>query len=444
MRKASFKGGIHLHGYKELTSGKATIPARIPDKVYLPLSQHIGAPCASLVLVGDEVKKGQRIGEGKGFVTAPIHAPVSGKVVAIDVREHPGGTFVPCIIIENDGKEEWADSVKPTKDPDSLDSKTLRDLIFEAGIVGMGGATFPSHVKYSPVEGKKAEVVVLNGIECEPYLTSDHHLMIEKPERIVAGLRYIMRAVCCEKGIIAIEDNKMDAVDLLQKAAAPYNNITVMVMAEKYPQGSEKQLIYACTGKEVPAGGGLPLDVGVIVNNVGTAAAVADAVENGIPLIERYLTLSGDGIKEPTNYLVRIGTLFKDIIDQSGGYVGQVEKIIAGGPMMGKTIFNDEVPVVKGSSGIVVLKGDGKPEMKEFSCVRCAKCIDACPAFLEPTSLVRLSKRGAWDEAEHYNVTSCIECGSCSYGCPAHIPLVQHIRKAKQAVLAAKKAQANK
>lgn len=444
MRKASFKGGIHLHGYKELTSGKATIPARVPDKVYIPLSQHIGAPCASLVLVGDEVKKGQRIGEGKGFVTAPIHAPVSGKVVAIDVREHPGGTFVPCIIIENDGKEEWVDSVKPTKDPDSLDSKALRDLIFDAGIVGMGGATFPSHVKYSPVEGKSAEVVILNGIECEPYLTSDHHLMIEKPERIVAGLSYIMRAVCCDKGIIAIEDNKMDAVDLLQKAAAPYSNITVMVLAEKYPQGSEKQLIYACTGKEVPAGGGLPLDVGVIVNNVGTAAAVAEAVENGTPLIERYLTLSGDGIKEPANYLVRIGTLFKEIIDQGGGYVGNVEKIIAGGPMMGKTIFNDEVPVVKGSSGIVVLKGDAKPEMKEFSCVRCAKCLDACPAFLEPTSLVRLSKRGAWEEAEQNNVTSCIECGSCSYGCPAHIPLVQHIRKAKQAVLAAKKAQANK
>jgi electron transport complex protein RnfC len=261
---------------------------------------------------------------------------------------------------------------------------------------------------------------------------------VEKPERIVAGLRYILRSVCCSKGIIAVEDNKMDAVELLQKVAAPYSDITVMVMPEKYPQGSEKQLIYACTGKEVPAGGGLPLDVGVIVNNVGTAAAVADAVEKGIPLIERYLTLSGDGIKQPENYLVRIGTLFKDLVEQSGGYVGDIEKIIAGGPMMGKTVFNIEVPVVKGSSGIVVVKSDAKPEMKEFSCVRCAKCIDACPAFLEPTSLVRISKRSAWEEAEQFHVTSCIECGSCVYGCPAHIPLVQHIRKAKQAVLAAK------
>ncbi len=302
----------------------------------------------------------------------------------------------------------------------------------------MGGATFPSHVKYGPVEGKKAEVVILNGIECEPYLTSDHHLMLEKPERIVAGLRYIMRSTCCDKGIIAIEDNKMDAVEMLRNAAAPFKEITVMVVPEKYPQGSEKQLIYACTGKEVPAGGGLPLDVGAIVNNVGTAAAIADAVEKGIPLIERYLTLSGDGISTPENYLVRIGTLFKDLIEQSGGYVGTIEKILAGGPMMGKTIFNDEVPVVKGSSGIVVVKNDGKPDIKEFSCVRCAKCIDACPAFLEPTSLVRLSKKSAWEEAEQYQVTSCIECGSCVFGCPAHIPLVQHIRKAKQAVLAAK------
>jgi electron transport complex protein RnfC len=438
MRKAGFKGGIHLHGYKELTSGKATVPARIPDRLYIPLSQHIGAPCASLVLVGDRVGKGQKIGEGKGFVTAPIHASVSGTVSAIELREHPGGSFVHCVVIENDGKEEWAESVKPSGNPDALGPEELRERIFEAGIVGMGGATFPSHVKYSPVEGKKAEVVILNGIECEPYLTSDHHLMLEKPERIVAGLRYIMRSTCCDKGIIAIEDNKMDAVEVLRKAAAPYNDITVMVMPEKYPQGSEKQLIYACTGKEVPADGGLPLDVGVIVNNVGTAAAVADAVEKGVPLIERYLTLSGSGIRTPENYLVRIGTLFKDLVEQSGGYVGDIEKIIAGGPMMGKTLFNDEVPVVKGSSGIVVVRSDDKPEMKEFSCVRCARCIDACPAFLEPTSLVRLSKKRAWEEAEQFHVTSCIECGSCVYGCPAHIPLVQHIRKAKQAVLAAK------
>jgi Na+-translocating ferredoxin:NAD+ oxidoreductase subunit C len=437
MKKATFRGGIHLAGFKELTSGKPTIPARVPERVYIPLSQNIGAPCAPLVVVGAEVKKGQRIGEGKGFVSSPIHASVSGKVVAIDLKEHPGGSFIQCVVIENDGKEEWADTVKPLADPAALDPEELRKIIFDSGIVGLGGATFPTHVKYSPIEGKKIEEVVLNGVECEPYITADHRLMLEKADRIVAGLRLIMRCVGCEKGVVAIEDNKMDAVSVMEKAASSDKNITVQVLKEKYPQGSEKQLIYACTGKEVPVGG-LPLDVGVIVNNVGTAAAIADAVEKGIPLIERYVTISGSGIREPANYLVRIGTLFSDLIAESGGYNGEPERIIAGGPMMGKTVFSDDVPVVKGSSGIVVVRKEEKQEYKEYSCVRCAKCIDICPAFLEPTSLAKMAKRGAWEEAELNNVLSCIECGSCVFSCPARIPLIEYIRRAKQAVLAAK------
>jgi electron transport complex protein RnfC len=437
MKKATFKGGIHLIGYKELTSGCKTLPAAVPDRLYIPLSQHIGSPCAPLVVVGDEVKKGQRIGEGQGFVSSPIHASVSGKIVAIELKEHPGGSFVPCIVIENDGREEWAESVKPHDDPAALTSEEIRKIIFDAGIVGLGGATFPAHVKYNPVEGKKIDEIILNGVECEPFITADHRLMLEKPERIVAGLRYIMRSVGCDKGVIAIEDNKMDAVALLKKAVAAENNIRVVVLKEKYPQGSEKQLIYACTGKQVPAGA-LPLAVGVIVNNVGTSAAIADAVEQGIPLIERYITVSGTGIRQPGNYSVRIGTLFRDLIAQSGGYVGEIERIIAGGPMMGKTVFSDGLPVVKGSSGIVVLKKEQTCETKEYACVRCAKCIDVCPAFLEPTSLVKMAKRSAWEEAESCDVMSCIECGSCVYSCPAKIPLIQHIRRAKQAVLAVK------
>ena len=436
MKKATFKGGIHLAGFKELTSGKETVPAPIPERVYIPLSQHIGAPCAPLVVVGAQVKKGERIGEGKGFVSSPIHASVSGKVVGIETREHPGGSFVPCVVIENNGMEEWAETVKPAGDPARLDSEQLRRIIFEAGIVGLGGATFPAHVKYAPVEGKKVETVILNGVECEPYLTADHRLMLERGERIVAGLGYIMRSVCCEKGVIAIEDNKMDAVAVMEKAAAG-KNIRVVVLKEKYPQGSEKQLIFSCTGKEVPVGG-LPLDVGVIVNNVGTAAAIADAVEKGIPLIERYVTVSGPGVMEPANYLVRIGTLFSELIAQSGGYNGEPERIIAGGPMMGKTVFSAEVPVVKGSSGIVVYRKEDKKAQREYACVRCAKCIDVCPAFLEPTSLAKMAKRGAWEEAEMGNVMSCIECGSCVFSCPAQIPLIEYIRRAKQAVLAAK------
>ena len=439
MKRATFKGGIHLDGHKELTSNLPTVVASVPDRVYIPLSQHIGAPCVPLVVAGDEVKKGQKIGMAKGFVSAPIHASVSGKVIGIEVMEHPGGSFVPCIIIENDHKEEWADSVQPAADPATLTPEELRTIILEAGIVGKGGATFPSHVKYAPVEGKPVETVILNGVECEPYLTTDHRLMLERSAKIVAGLGYIMRAVGCEHGIIAIEENKMDAAAVMEKAVAASStqNIHVIILKEKYPQGSEKQLIYACTGKEIPSGG-LPLAVGVIVNNVGTASALADAVELGIPFIERNVTVSGPGICQPANYRVRIGTLFSELIKQSGGYLGEVEKIIAGGPMMGKTVFSDELPVVKGTSGIVLLHKEPHRAQKEYPCVRCAKCVDACPSFLEPTSLARLAKRSGWKEAEQADVMSCIECSSCVYVCPAQIPLIQYIRRAKQAILAAR------
>lgn len=437
MRKGTFKGGIHLAGSKEATQGQGVLAANIPDRVFIPLSQHTGAPCSPIVKVGDEVKKGQKIGEGKGFVTAPIHASVSGKVVSIEQREHPGGNFVSCIVIENDSKEEWADSVKPNPSPENLTPEELRKVIFEAGIVGLGGAAFPSHVKYSPVEGKKAEVVVLNGIECEPFITADHRVMLEKPDRIITGLRYIMKSSGCTKAVIAIEDNKMDAVAIMEKAIAGDNAISVAVMNEKYPQGSEKQLIYACTGREIPIGG-LPVDVGVVVNNVGTAAAIADAVELGIPLIERIVTLNGDGIAQPANYMVRVGTLFKELIAQSGGYTGEIEMIIAGGPMMGKTVFSDEVPVIKGTSGIIVRKSQIKVKAKEYHCVRCAKCVDACPAFLEPTTIAKYAKKGIWEEAEEHSVLNCIECGSCVFVCPANIPLLQYIRRAKQAIMSAR------
>lgn len=437
MKKMTFKGGVHVAGHKELTNSLKTIPAPVPDKIYIPLSQHIGAPCAPLVVVGDEVKKGQMIGMGKGFISAPVHASVSGTVTGLELMEHPGGSFVSCIVIENNHKEEWAETIKPTENPLALTPEELRKIILDAGIVGMGGATFPAHVKYAPVEGKKVETVILNGVECEPYLTADHRLMLEKPDRIVAGLQYIMRSVGCDNGMIAIEDNKMDAVASLEQAAATVKNISVVVLKEKYPQGSEKQLIYACTGRQVPVGG-LPLAVGVIVNNVGTASAVADAVEYGIPLIERYVTVSGPGIRHPANYLVRIGTLFGELIKESGGPNGEIGKIIAGGPMMGKAVFSDKLPVVKGTSGVVLFTSETYQKGKEYACVRCAKCIDACPAFLEPTSLVRLAKRSAWEEAERTDVMSCIECSSCVYACPARIPLIQHIRRAKQAVLAEK------
>ncbi len=443
MKKGTFKGGVHLPGYKDMTQGLGIVTAVIPDKVYIPLSQHIGAPCSPIVQVGEEVKKGQKIGEGKGFVTAPVHASVSGKVVAIETREHPGGNFVPCIVIENDRREEWEKTIKPRSNPQDLSPEEIRKIVFEAGIVGMGGATFPAHVKYSPVEGKKAEVVVLNGVECEPYITSDHRLMLEKAERVVAGLQYIMKSVDCSKGVIGIEDNKPDAIEVMEKAASGVPGIEVMSLPEKYPQGSEKQLIYSCTGREVPVGG-LPLAVGVVVSNVGTSVAVAEAIEEGKPLIERILTLNGDGVKSPANYSVRVGTLFSDLIEQSGGYTGEIEKIIAGGPMMGKTVYTDSVPVIKGSSGVVVYKKKEQEVFKERDCVRCARCVDGCPQFLEPTTLMKLAKRQQWEEAEKNYALNCIECGSCEYVCPARIPLLQYIRRAKQEITAINRAKANK
>jgi len=436
MSKNTFQGGVHPCGYKELTNSAAIIKAKLPEKVYIPLSQHIGAPCSPIVQVGDDVLKGQKIAEGKGFVTSPIHASISGKVTAIEKRAQAGGNFADCIVIESDGNDQWAETVKPNPNPDDLTAEDLRRIIFEAGIVGMGGAAFPSHVKYAPAEGKKADYIILNGVECEPYLTSDHRLMLEKAERVIAGLRYILRAVDCPKGIIGIEENKPDAIALFEKLVGNDSVISVKPLYEKYPQGSEKQLIYSCTNREVPVGG-LPLDAGVIVNNVGTSAAIADAVELGIPLIERVVTLSGPGIAQPANYSVRIGTLFSELIEQSGGFTGEIEKIINGGMMMGKTVYTTDVPVVKGTSGIVVLKKEGKPSI-EYNCVRCAKCVDACPALLEPTTIAKLAKRSLWEEAQNYDALSCIECGCCSYVCPANIPLVQYIRRAKQAIAAAK------
>jgi len=437
MSKNTFKGGIHPPDHKELTNALASVPAKLPEKVYLPLSQHIGAPCSPIVQIGDEVLKGQKIAEGKGFVTSPIHASISGKIVSIEKKQHPGGNFVDCIVIESDGKDQWIDTIKPNLNPEALSPEELRTIVFEAGIVGMGGAAFPSHVKYAPAEGKKADFIILNGVECEPFLTSDHRLMLEKAERVIAGLRYILKSVGCEKGIIGIEENKPDAISLFEELTVNDAIINVKPLYEKYPQGSEKQLIYACTQREVPVGG-LPLDAGVIVNNVGTAAAIADAVELGLPMIERIVTVSGTGITNPANLLVRFGTLFSDLIEQCGGYNGDIERLICGGLMMGKTVYTADMPVVKGTSGIVILKKDDENKVREFNCVRCAKCVDACPAFLEPTTIVKLAKRGLWEEAQNNNALSCIECGCCVYVCPANIPLVQYIRRSKQAIAALK------
>lgn len=437
MIKLTFRGGIHLPGLKEQSKDRKIVHSSIPEKVYLPLAQHLGAPCTPLVQIGDMVKKGQKIGEGKGPVTAPIHASISGEVVAIEKMPSPAGNYVPCIVIQNDGRDEWHESIKTRDSVDTLTREELVDIVKEAGIVGLGGATFPTHVKYNLPAGKSIKTVIINGIECEPYLTSDYRLMLEETNSIVKGLQYIMKMTDSPKGVIAIEDNKMDAYHLLKEAAADFPEITVVACQEKYPQGSEKHLIYACTGQELPFGK-LPLDLGVLVNNIGTAVAVCQALEKGMPLITRVVTVSGDGIKNPGNYLVPLGTLFRDLLTSSGGFTGEIGKIIAGGPMMGKTVFTDLLPIIKGTSGIVVMRKATTPMATERNCVRCAKCVTACPLHLRTTTLVALAKQKKWPELEDNKVMQCIECGSCAFVCPAKIPIVQYIRRGKQEITAAR------
>ncbi|QRN86333.1 electron transport complex subunit RsxC [Clostridia bacterium] len=439
MKKVTFIGGTHVDSFKELTSTYESKKAIPPDFVYIPLSQHIGAPCEANLCVGEEVLMGQEIGKTLGFVSAPIHSSVSGKVVAIEKKAHPTGRFVNCIVIENDKKDTLVDNVKPEENPEALTGEQIVKKVLDAGIVGLGGAAFPTHVKYTPPENTKIDYVILNGIECEPFITADHRLMLEYPESIVKGLGYILKATGAKRGIVAIEDNKMNAIKILTDCCEKYDNIDVVVCAEKYPQGGEKQLIYATTHREVPVGG-LPLDVGVIVNNVGTAKAVCDAVENNMPLIERMVTVSGTSVDTPANYIARIGTLFSDLIEQSGGYTEENNKILSGGLMMGKSMYSDDVPITKGTSAILVLKDEGIQPPKEHTCVRCAKCIDVCPAFLEPTRLAVLTKLNEFTRLdEEQSIMSCIECGSCSYVCPANIPLLEYIRLGKQGVIKSKK-----
>lgn len=435
IRTVSFKGGIHPDYNKELTASKAIEPAVPPSIVVIPLQQHTGAPCQPLVKVGDDVKMGQKIGEASGFVSVPVHSSVSGKVVAIEPRLHPGGQQVVSVVIESDGRDALDESIKPQGDIDSLSKDAIIDIIKEAGIAGLGGAAFPTHVKLLPPPDKKIDLVIINGAECEPYLTCDHRLMVEKPEDVVYGTRAIMKALGVDKAVIAIENNKADAIAAILKAASAYPNIDVVALKTKYPQGAEKQLIKALTGKEVPSGG-LPSDVGAVVDNVGTAAAIAKAIKTGMPLIERVVTVTGKGIKEPKNLLARIGTPFAQLIEQCGGFSGQPGKVIMGGPMMGIAQFSLDVPVIKGTSGILVLNEQEAETPAAQTCIRCGRCVEACPMNLLPLFISQYALAGMYDKAEQYYALDCIECGCCSFECPAKRPLVESIRLAKRAILA--------
>ncbi len=433
MKLKTFPGGLHPPDNKQWSEHKPIELCPLPEQLVVPLSQHIGAPAEACVQKGDLVKKGQLIGQAKGFVSVPVHAPTSGEVLAVEPRPHPSGKALPAVVIAPDGQDQWVDGLEPG-DPEALSADELREKIRAAGIVGMGGATFPAHVKLSPPEGKKIDTLILNGVECEPYLTADHRLMLEHSEQVLAGVEILRKVLGVQKAYIGIEANKPDAIDLLSQACAG-RGIEVVALEVKYPQGAEKQLILAITGREVPSGG-LPMDVGVVVHNVGTAAAVAEAVLHGRPLVERICTVSGPAVAEAKNLRIRIGTPLSHLVEACGGLKGEVAKIIMGGPMMGMTQLTLEVPATRGTSGLLLFGPGDVPLRPEGPCIRCGRCVSACPARILPTTIAAYARLDFIAEAEEYGAMDCIECGCCTYACPAALPLVQAIRYAKAAILA--------
>lgn len=438
---SSFPGGIHPHYEKEITSGKAIRELDPPAEVVIPLSQHIGAPADACVAKGDEVLAGQVVGESRGFISCPVHSSVSGKVKAVEPRPHPSGREMPSVVIESDGEDRWTEMTALEGDLLDAPADEVRDRVQRAGIVGLGGATFPSHVKLSPPGDKAIDTVILNGAECEPYLTADHRLMVEQASDVARGLALIVKAVGAGKGIVGIEANKADAAQALEHEVRQLSDrlgvaLTVEVLPVVYPQGAEKQLIYALLGRQVPSGG-LPMDVGALVHNVGTAVAMVHAVEDGRPLVDRVVTVTGDAVAEPCNLKVRLGTPVSALIEAAGGYVEQGAcKLVIGGPMMGFAQYTDQVPVIKGTSGVLVLTEKSVHRVEPGPCIRCGECLRHCPMKLNPTQIAVYAERDMDQEADRIGALDCIECGCCSWGCPASIPLVQLIRHAKAEIMA--------
>jgi electron transport complex protein RnfC len=427
---AKFFGGVHPSYHKELTSGKSIEVLPMPERLVVHFTQNLGAPPKPVVEKKDQVKKGQVIAESGGFVSAPVHAPTSGKIKSIDRYPNPVGTDMDAVVIEPDGKDEWIEGCNVERELEGLGGEEIKDYIQKGGLVGMGGATFPTHVKLSPPDNKPIDLLILNGAECEPYLTADHSLMLEKTEEIIEGAALFASVINVGEVVVAIEKNKPDAIEKVRSAVADRAGFSVEALDVVYPQGAEKQLIFGLTGRSVPAGG-LPMDVGVLVQNVGTARAAYQAVRYNRPLIERVVTVTGSGIEEPKNVLAPIGATFGDLISFCGGMSEDAGKVISGGPMMGVAQYSLDVSVTKGTSGVVILPRSEIAQYVSDPCVRCGKCVTVCPMNLNPSKLSILIERMRFEEAGEINANDCIECGCCAYVCPSRRPIVQHLRRAK-------------
>jgi len=431
--KTFSRGGVHPPEYK-LSSGNAIEVLPPPDMAIIPISQHLGAPSKVLVERGEQVKVGQLIAQSEGFVSTNIHSSVSGKVLKVDKFIDSSGYRKMAVQIQVEG-DLWLDTIDRSDDlvrNTVLSSEDIRKKILAAGIVGLGGATFPTHVKLMVPSGKTAEYLVVNGVECEPYLTADHALMMERSEELLSGIQILMKGLGVEKAILGIENNKPDAIEMMKKVAEG-SAVKVQGLKVKYPQGGEKQLVQALLKREVPSGG-LPIDVGVVVFNVGTAFAAYEAVMRNRPLIDRIVTVTGKSLGKPSNFQVRIGTPISYLVEKAGGLPDDTAKVINGGPMMGKSLSTLDAPVVKGSSGILLIGGKEARRKEVKPCIRCTKCVNVCPMGLEPYLLMTLSERGLFERMEQDKVLDCIECGSCSYTCPSSRPLLDYIRLGKAEV----------
>ncbi len=426
----TFRGGIHFEDYKSLSNGAPIQVMPAPDQVVQVLQQHIGAPATPLVKKGDTVALGQKIAEAGGFVSAPIHASVSGTVKDIIEYRAPGASPVQAIVIDNDHLDTLGYEVVNRRGED-LSSQQIIDYIKEAGIVGMGGAGFPTYVKLLPPKEGKIDTIIINGSECEPYLTSDELTMRTKPERVVEGLDLIMRATGAPEGYVAIENNKPKAIEAIQKALEGHDSMQLAVMKTKYPQGDERRLVNAITGQKIKAGA-IPSSVGCVISNVSTACAIVDAVYEGKPLYERLVTVTGHAVREPKNVVVRFGTPIREVVDFAGGYASAPGKIIVGGPMMGVAQSSDENVLDKRNNGILAMTEEESIKMPSRACLRCGRCVEVCPVSLEPLMISNASKMQDFDLAAEYYITQCIECGCCTYVCPSRIPLVENIRFGKR------------